>query len=108
MIKTILLRFAADQEHALAQMPPRVQNAPDLGVLLQDEPRDDIAAHDEIHATIEAWRTRARAARRAAGEGVPSLAPDGAGHPLVLTDLQREFLHYVPALRKLGMPIGRP
>ncbi len=108
LIKTILLRFAADPEHALAQMPLRVQNAADLGTLLLDEPRTDIPQHDELHTVIDAWRNRARAARRPSREGGPSPAPDGAGQPLRLSDLQREFLHYVAALRKLGLPAGRP
>lgn len=108
LIKTILLRFAADPQRALNHMPQRVQNAPDLGMLLAEEPRSDIGGHEQLHDTIDNWRSQARSARRAAPDGGASPAPDGAGQPLRLTDLQREFLHYVAALRKLGLPVGRP
>jgi phospholipase C len=100
LIKTILLRFAADPRRALAQMPKRVQAAQDLGVLLEDGPRQDIEAHDELRATVDAWRNRARAERRASPDGGPSPAPDGAGHPLVLTEFQREFAAYVGAMQR--------
>jgi phospholipase C len=108
LIKTILLRFAADPRQALAQMPARVQAAPDLGVLLQDEPRRDIPSHEALHAVIDAWRNRARAERRVSATGGPSSAVDGAGHRLALTDIQKEFALFVGALRKKGLPAGRP
>jgi phospholipase C len=108
LIKTILLRFAADPEQALAKMPTRVQNAQDLGVLLEDKARDDISAHDDLHAVIDTWRNRARAERRVSATGGPSSAVDGAGHRLVLTDIQKEFALFVSALRKKGLPAGRP
>jgi phospholipase C len=108
LIKTILLRFAADPQQALAKMPARVQAAPDLGVLLQDEPRSDIPAHDDLHAIIDTWRNRARAERRVSPAGGPSSAADGAGHRLALTHLQKEFALFVSALRKKGLPAGRP
>jgi phospholipase C len=108
LIKTILLRFAADPQRALANMPARVQAAPDLGVVLQDEPRHDIPSHDYLHTVIDDWRNSARAERRASRTGAPSSAADGAGHPLVLTDFQKEYARYVAALRKKGLPAGRP
>jgi phospholipase C len=108
LIKTILLRFAADPAQALARMPPRVQAAPHLGILLQDEPRNDIAAHDELHRVIDSWRNQARAERRPSATAGLSHAFDGAGHPLVLTDFQKEFALFVGALRKKGLPAGRP
>jgi phospholipase C len=108
LIKTILLRFAADPQRALANMPARVQNASDLGVVLQDEPRRDIPTHDHLHTVIDDWRNSARAQRRAGRAGTPSSAADGAGHPLVLTDFQAEYARYVAALRKKGLPAGRP
>jgi phospholipase C len=108
LIKTILLRFAADPQEALAKMPARVQAAPDLGVLLQDEPRRDIPAHDDLHAVIDAWRNRSRAERRVSAAGGPSSAADGAGHRLAMTHIQKEFALFVSALRKKGLPAGRP
>ncbi len=108
LIKTILLRFAADPQQAIASMPARVQAAPDLGVLLQDEPRRDIPTHDDLHTIIDAWRNRARAERRVSSAGGPSSAVDGAGHRLALTDIQKEFALFVGALRKKGLPAGRP
>jgi phospholipase C len=108
LIKTILLRFAADPQRALANMPARVQDAADLGVVLQDEPRSDIPSHDHLHTVIDDWRNSARAERRASSTGAPSSAADGAGHPLALTEFQEEYARYVAALRKKGLPAGRP
>jgi phospholipase C len=108
LIKTILLRFAADPQQALAAMPERVQAAPDLGVVLQDEARHDIPAHDQLQAIIDGWHNTARAERRASRTATPSNAVDGAGHPLVLTEFQAEFARFVGALRKKGLPAGRP
>ena len=39
---------------------------------------------------------------------IPSLAPDGAGHPLVLHDFQEQFLKFALTMRHLGQPPGRP
>jgi phospholipase C len=41
LIKTILLRFAANPEEAISRVGARVADATDLGVALSDEPRDD-------------------------------------------------------------------
>jgi phospholipase C len=100
LIKTILLRFAADPRHALAQMPPRVQAAQDLSVVLQDQPRG-VDSHEHLHATMDDWRNRAHAARRASDTATPSRAPDGAGHELKLTDYQSEFVRFAHAINRL-------
>jgi phospholipase C len=109
LIKTILTRFADDPEHAIAQMPARVATSQHLGVLLEDAPRDDIPAPDAARQAIEAWRTKAREARRADPSGAsPSPAPDGAGQPLELHDFQHEFLKFALAMRQAGLPSGQP
>ena len=53
-----------------------------------------------------AWKTVGGAAPCAAG--ARSLAPDGAGHPLVPHDFQRDVLQTSLAMRKMGLPAGRP
>jgi phospholipase C len=108
LIKTILLRFAPEPRQALAKMPARVRAAPDLSVLLQDEPRRDIHAPEAPHAVIDAWPNKARADRRVRATGGPTSAADGAGHRLALTHIQKEFALFVSALRKKGLPAGRP
>src|SRR5262249_6900266 len=72
LIATILRRFAAEPERALANMPARVQAAPHLGVALGDEPRDDLPGTEQLRAQLDQWRVEARAARRADGEGAPA------------------------------------
>lgn len=108
LIKTVLMRFAADPERAIAEMPPRVARAPHLGVVLADEPRRDIPEPTEPHAKLEQWRANARARRQAAPTVAPSPAPDGAGHPLVLHDFQDEFVRFALAMRHAGLPGGQP
>jgi phospholipase C len=118
LIRTILRRFAADPERALQNMPTRVANgprlkgeepsAPDLGIVLEDEPRTDIADNAEARDAIDAWRTAARERRRASVERAPAPAPDGAGQPFVLQDFQEEFSSYALAMQHLGLPHGQP
>ncbi len=108
LIKTILLRFADDPEQALAQMPKRVQAAPDLGQVLQADPRDDIEDHTEAKAKLDEWRLSARADREARANGEASCAPDGAAQPLKLSDFQTDFLGFTHAMRHLGLPAGHP
>jgi phospholipase C len=108
LIKTILLRFAEDPEGAIAQMGPRVANAEHLGVVLEDQPRTDIADHGELHDKLATWRLKARAERQAAEPGAPSLASDGAGQPLVLNEFQQDFLKFAIAMRESGLPSGHP
>jgi phospholipase C len=109
LIKTILTRFAPDPERALARMPQRVKDAPHLGVVLQDEPRRDVASHDHLHDAIDEWRNMAREERRAGSDSTgPSAAADGAGQPLLLNEFQAEFARLAGALRKKGLPAGQP
>jgi phospholipase C len=108
LIKTILTRFAAHPQRAIAQMPARVGNARDLGEALQDDPRTDIPEPTAPRAAIDRWRTRARAVRQADPAGAPSPSPDGAGRPFVLHDFQDEFLRFALAMRKAGLPPGQP
>lgn len=103
LIATILRRFAPA---ALAKMPRRVREAPDLGPLLEAEPRTDIEGREELRAQMAEWRKAARTERRAGNS--PSPAPDGAGHEVELHDFQDEFVKFVLALREEGMPGSQP
>ncbi|HEY2335419.1 MAG TPA: alkaline phosphatase family protein [Solirubrobacterales bacterium] len=107
LIATILRRFAANPEQALHAMPERVQNAPHLGMLLEDEPRKDIGPRADLHAEMTEWRVKARADRRGANGSV-SAATDGAGHSFELHDFQEEFAKFALAMRDAGLPSGQP
>jgi phospholipase C len=108
LIATILRRFAANPDHAIAAMPERVQRAPHLGTLLEAQPSTDVESRDPLHAEIAAWRQSARTERRAAPDGGPSPAEDGAGHGFELHDFQHEFAKFVAAMRDAGLPPGQP
>jgi phospholipase C len=108
LIKTILLRFAADPEAAIAQMPRRVQRAQDLAQVLEAAPRQNIADHTDVKAELDEWRRSARAEREGQAAAGVSCAADGAGQPLILNDFQTEFLHFGHAMRHLGLPSGHP
>jgi phospholipase C len=108
LINTILTRFASDPAEAIRQMPARVGASQHLGITLLDEPRQGLPAPDRARAAIESWRTGARARRQARPKGRPSVAPDGAGQPLVLHDFQAEFLKFAVAMRHAGLPVGQP
>jgi phospholipase C len=117
LIKTILLAFAetdAAAEAALKKMPARVQRAPHLGGLLVGQARKDIDDPRNARELLDRWRTAARQRRTVSavasdagvpepGKGKASRAPDGAGHPLVLTDFQAEWHKFARALRSLGV-----
>ncbi len=105
--KTILSRFAAQPERALAKMPGSIGQARDLGDVLLDHPRTDIPDHGFLHDKIDAWRNEARSDHRARA-GRPSPASEGAGQPLVLHDFQDEFAQFALAMRDLGLPPGQP
>jgi phospholipase C len=107
LINTILTRFAQDPQRAIAQMPQRVATSPHLGIVLEDAPRADIPDPEEPRQKLDAWRTRAVEARRAAA-AAPSRAGDGAGQPLVLHDFQDEFARFVLAMRHKVLPPGQP
>jgi phospholipase C len=106
LIATILRRFATDPEAALAAMPKRVQEAPHLGVLLEDKARTDIEPHLEINKTMADWRRQAREERRAR-KSEPSVASDGAGRPMDLHDFQEEFAKFALVMRE-ALPPSQP
>ncbi|MDQ6817923.1 MAG: hypothetical protein M3018_11050 [Actinomycetota bacterium] len=107
LIKTILSRFASDPDNAIAQMPTRVRGARDLGIVLEDQPRLDIADHTRVKDALAEWRQNARDEREAQAHDT-SVAPDGAGQPLVLNDFQADFLGFAHAMGHLGLPPGHP
>ena len=107
LIKTVLTRFAQDPDRAIQAMGERVRNAPHLGIVLQDSPRNDIPSHDEVRTAITHWRTNATAIRRGNPDKAPSPAPDGAGQALVLQDFQDEFARFALAMREI-LPPSQP
>jgi phospholipase C len=108
LIKTILQRFAAAPEQAIARMGPRVARAPHLGVVLLDDPRSDIPEPDEAREAIDAWSAEARASRRGSRDVGYASAPDGAGRPFALHEFQEEFVKFALAMRAMGLPPGQP
>jgi phospholipase C len=107
-IKTILTAFAEDPDAAVRAMPGRVQRAPHLGRVLLDEPRRDVDEPRNQRSLMETWRQQARRRREVRsdpeGDGaVPSLAPDGAGQDVILTDFAAQFHSVAVALRRLGI-----
>jgi len=115
LIATILRRFAADPEGAIAKMPGRVHGAPHLGALLEERPRPEAldrerlqAQIDEVRERLVNWRTKARQRRRAR-DGEPSPETDGgAGQKQHLLDWQEEFLGFALRMRQEGLPPGQP
>jgi phospholipase C len=105
LIRSILIAFADDPKEAIRKMGGRVAGRKaHIGHTLQDAPRTDLpteAAKPEER--LRQWREEARAARLAAERGQPSIAPDGAGQPFVLTDFQRDFVKFASAMRMAGM-----
>jgi phospholipase C len=108
LIKTILRRFSPDPERAIARMGPRVAHAPHLGVVLLDDPREDIPEPEEAREAIDAWRLQARASRRGTGDVGYSAAPDGAGRPFALHAFQEDFVRFALAMHAIGLPPGQP
>ena len=108
LMKTILLRFAADPQAAIRAMGPRVERARHLGVVLGEEPRSDVPDHSHLVERFDEWRKAARADRRAAERAQAAPDPDGAGRNWEPTELQREYARAAAALRKEGLPPGRP
>ncbi|MDQ3729654.1 MAG: hypothetical protein M3355_08690 [Actinomycetota bacterium] len=76
-----------------------------LGLMLHDEPRTDQPREpSDTGRRLRQWRDEAREARTPADRGRRSIAPDGAGHPFLLTDFQKEFVSYAAVMRDAGLP----
>jgi phospholipase C len=109
LIKTILLAFAKDPAAAIAKMPPRVQRAPHLGDVLLDQARTDIDDPRNARELMQTWREEARqrraafsAQQRGSDDHLAS-APDGAGHPTILTHFQAEWHNFAMTMRERGI-----
>jgi phospholipase C len=112
--KTILLAFADNPEAAIRKMPSRVQRAPNLGEVLLARRRKDIDDPRNARNLMDQWREEARRRRlaRPPDELLPgdrrrrgsprSVAPDGAGQPVILTDFQAEWQKAADVFRRLG------
>jgi phospholipase C len=115
LIATILRRFTADPEAALAAMPWRVRRAPHLGGLLEAEPRAEALDRERLLAEIAAAREQLDGSRKTARErrraeiGGPSGEIDGgAGQRQELLDWQEEFFGFALTMRDHGLPPGQP
>jgi phospholipase C len=107
LIRSILLAFARDPRKAIRAMGGRVAaRKAHLGLMLEDAPRTDLPGVGKPAEDLRRWREAARAARVAADRAEPSLAPDGAGQPLVLTDFQEEWVKFTVAMREGGLTWG--
>ena len=106
LIKTILLRFAADPAAAVAAMGARVGASPHLGGLVGDL-RTDVSDHGDLHGQLDAWRAQARALHQAQGGGAAP-AGDGAGQPLLLNAFAQEFGSFALAMRSAGLAAAHP
>lgn len=109
LIKTILLAFAKNPAAALANMPGRVQRAPHVGDILLDRARTDIDDPRNARDLMSAWREEARlrrasfSSRLVSGDERLAVAPDGAGHPTILTHFQAEWHNFAMTMRKRGI-----
>jgi phospholipase C len=114
LISTILRRFARYPEDALGAMPKRVQEAPHLGLVLEDAPRPELCDRARLKAEIaeardhlDNWRRHARQRRRARDEK-PSAETDGAaGRKQELLDWQEQILGAGLKMRAEGLPPGQ-
>jgi phospholipase C len=108
LIRSILLAFAEDPQRAIDEMGGRVkERSAHLGLVLEHKPRTDIPAETpDPEERLRQWRERARAARVATDRAQPSVAPDGAGQPPVLTDFQQEWVTFAVAMREAGLQRG--
>ena len=107
LIATILRRFAAKPDQALAKMGKRASGAADVSGCLGDSVRNNIPSHSYLHEVLAGRRLEARARRRPAVGG-QSPAVDGAGHEMVLHDFQSEFLRFAMLMRHAGLLPGTP
>jgi phospholipase C len=107
LIATILRRFAANPDAAVATMGPRTQQAADVSGCLGNSVRNDIPSHSYLHEVLAGRRLEARALRRPAVGG-KSPATDGAGHEMALHDFQSDFLKFAMLMRHAGLLPGTP
>jgi phospholipase C len=107
LIATILRRFAANPDKAVAKMGPRTEQAADVSDCLGDSVRDDVPSHSYLHEVLAGRRLEARALRRPSIGG-KSPAPDGAGHEMALHDFQSDFLKFAMLMRHAGLLPGTP
>jgi phospholipase C len=105
IIKTVLLAFAKNPAAALAKMPLRVRRAPDLGSVLGPL-RTDIDDPRIARDLMKAWRAEAEQRRRTqrfADGTTGTIAADGAGQPVVLTEFQGDVHGAATALKEAGL-----
>jgi phospholipase C len=107
LIATILRRFAAKPDQAVANMGARTKAAADVSGCVGSAVRDDIPSHSYLHDVLAGRRLEARALRRPRTGG-PSPAADGAGHDMELHDFQSEFLRFAMLMRHAGLLPGTP
>jgi phospholipase C len=107
LIRSILKVCLGEKaQQAIDAMGGRVKNRrAHLGLMLHDEPRTDIPREaSDARLRLRQWQHEAREARLPPDRGERSVAPDGAGHPLVLSDFQEEFVGFAAAMRVAGLP----
>jgi hypothetical protein len=106
LICTILQRFAADPEQAIARMGPRVAKATHLGEVLLDEPRDDIPEPEREPRSTPGAPRRGRAG---VGQETSGLVRTGRSRPAFRhTRVQEQFVRFALAMRAIGLPPGQP
>jgi phospholipase C len=107
LIRSILKLCLGDGSQAVIEaMGGRVKDRrAHLGLMLEEDPRTDLPQEmADADERLREWRAEAREARLPADRGQRSKAPDGAGHPLVLSDFQEEFFGFAAAMRSAGLP----
>jgi phospholipase C len=107
LIRSILKVCLGDEaQGAIDAMGGRVKDRrAHLGLMLEDKPRTDLPREaSDTGLRLRQWRDEAREARTSADRGQRSVAPDGAGHPFLLTDFQEEFVSFAAAMRAAGVP----
>jgi phospholipase C len=106
LIRSILMVALGDRaQQAIDAIGGRVsERTAHLGLVLEDEPGRDLPedAHDP-GPQLRQWEVEAREQRRPR-PGRESREPDGAGHSMLLTDFQEEFVMYALAMREAGLP----
>jgi phospholipase C len=107
LIRSILRLCRGDTaQRAIDAMGGRVKSRKaHLGLMLHDEPRTDLPREaSDTRLRLRQWEQEAREARLPPDRGERSVAPDGAGHAVVLSDFQQEFIGFAAAMRDAGLP----